>query len=161
SFGAPPLDLKLTSLTSMYRVTRDGFLRELDTEVTAQFVGEQVIRIKGEVKDDLFFPQIQFQGLGQLLGDKMKIEPIKVSAFGSVLNPLQPVNKLPGLRAGQNWRIPQVNPMDVAQQAVLAPLQKVIGQAPSVRYLNAEVSTTTFDWHGQPQQCLLIEYREA
>src|SRR5260370_24488375 len=42
-----------------------------------------------------------------------------VSHRGSVFNPFQPVNKLRGLRLGQRWRLPTVDPLfDIVNAAL-------------------------------------------
>src|SRR5207302_1863942 len=80
---------------------------------------------------------------------------------GSVLNPLQPLNRLPGLRRGQRWEVPLVHPLaDVAHKY----LKDVIGTAPApqLRVLQAEVlpETQWLEWGVNHTQvpCLVIEY---
>src|SRR5262249_40927906 len=65
---------------------------------------------------------------------------------------------VPGLRAGQRWRLPKVDPMALASGTILANLA-VDARAP--QFLEAEVRTETLTWHRQPTECFLIEYREA
>jgi hypothetical protein len=126
--------------------------------VTLDVGVEVAARFKGEVKDGLFTPHLQIEGLPGGFLDKLKLKPVPVSAFGSVLNPMHPVNKLPGLREGQRWRIPKVDPMAFAAGTLLANLA---GDGGAPQFLEAEVRTDTLNWNGLPSDCFLIEYREA
>src|SRR5262249_20354110 len=138
--GKVVVEVKLTSMSSMYRVTRDGRLRELDAVVTLEVGVPITAQLKGEVKEGLFTPQLQITGLPGGVLDKPKLKPVEVSTFGSVLNPMHPVNKVPGLRAGQRWRLPKVDPMALASGTILANLA-VDARAP--QFLEAEVRTET------------------
>ena len=61
---------------------------------------------------------------------------------------------MPGVREGQRWRIPCLDPLD-ALNAVLP------GNGPDMHYLDAEVlpGTHDLDWRGQTVPCLIIQYR--
>ena len=78
-----------------------------------------------------------------------------VSAHGSVLSPLHPVNRIAGLRPGQTWRLPLVDPIKDALTALAA------GQPGAEIVLTAHVlpQTETLTWNNQPTECLVIEYQ--
>jgi hypothetical protein len=150
-------------MISMYRVTRRGELREVAANVKI---------LPG------FVPGLNFEGAGSVAGkvrdgklglhlhckiplfviDK-DLEPVTVANRGSVLNPMQPLNRLRGLRPDQHWQIALFDPMS----AVLASL--VPSAAPRLRILSAKVREETINW---PQEsadsaelsipCLVIDY---
>jgi hypothetical protein len=69
------------------------------------------------------------------------MKPVAVSRRGSVFNPRQPVNKLRGLRPGQRWRMPMVDPVTDTLRAAAS--QAVPGfKFPDLPVLQAEVLST-------------------
>jgi hypothetical protein len=145
--GAP-----IMVIESSYRVTRGGDLRAVTAhakgEATFHGLGFSVTAdVTGEVRDGRLYPHFKIQyPLGTY---EDTVQPVAVSERGSVLNPLQPVNRLQGLRAGQHWRLPLIDPL-----ASVLP-----GSRPDVRVLEADVSKGTLDWYGREVPCFVIDYR--
>jgi hypothetical protein len=130
SVGAPEWEVE-----SMYRVNREGELRELRAVVSARIpswllelfpqhagaggkgdVPQVKGQIIGQVRDHQFHPSLEISGQGMTWRPDLK--PVPVSSRGSVLNTLQPLNKMRGLRPGQHWRMPLVDPVKDALLAV-------------------------------------------
>jgi hypothetical protein len=147
-------------IRSMYRVTREGELREIRAGVSVVIKPAAVsIDISGVVKDRKLYPRVEIRPAG-LEPIEQELAPVEVSSRGNVLNPMQPVNRITGLRKGQKWRMPLVDPLaDVAQ--AYNPLGH--GKKALVGQLEAEVlrETHTLLWGANQEQvpCLVIEYR--
>jgi hypothetical protein len=167
--------VKVDSLISSYRVTRAGQLQGLRSQMNFTVVEEksperpvdaeeksperpvdakttsiQVV-LHGEVRGDQFF--LSCRGGPESLSRpiEMDLPPVPLSHNTSMLLPLHPVNRIHGLRPGQSWRQPLIDP-----------LHDALGVG-GVRYLNARVLP-------QPQilkeddndktTCLVIEYTD-
>jgi hypothetical protein len=59
---------------------------------------------------------------------------------------------LKGLRAGQQWVQPVVDPLMMSVSSLLAP--------PPLRQLDADVDSSTLFWNGAEVLCWRIDYRE-
>jgi hypothetical protein len=179
---AGPLEVK--RVTSSYHVTSSGELLGLGIRALLEdqagllraFIaslgvptlrGTQVeVGIEGEVKDGLFHPHAMAydndptKPPAQALIKKelpegiLKLHPVPISEGGTVLNTMQPLNRLQGLREGQTWRVPRIDPLE----AVLATLN--MGGPPRIRYLDAQVSSGTLSWGGRDEPCWRIDYAE-
>jgi hypothetical protein len=122
-------------IESRYRVTREGELRELAADAHMPLLGVAA-HLDGKVQDKWFTPHFQLTGPG--FEFKPDLKPVTVSHRGSVFNPRQPVNKLRGLRPGQRWRMPMVDP--VTDTLTVAAAQAVPGiKLPDLPVLQAEV----------------------
>jgi hypothetical protein len=153
NFGRPGAGLvpRHRPVSSLLRVTRDGNLREL--EVRASLSGGRLplnstILLAGEVRGDHFLPRYRVEQAGVVLLEG-KLTPVDVSYHGSVLVPQHPVNRIQGLRPGQTWRMPVVDPFAAG-----------FGFADAVRYVNARVLPGTHElrWRERKRTCLVIEY---
>jgi len=84
-----------------------------------------------------------------------QFKPVPVARTGSVLNPLHPVNRIKGLRPGQTWRMPLLDPVAKAQGA----LEHLLGKN-DAPFLNARVlpQPQMLPDHPSPIPCLVIEY---
>lgn len=169
---------RIESMTSAYRVDRAGHLLSLEAEVKGVLAPEGrgkdlfsratqllranttkgrdtdvpvELRIWGEVRGERFFGHCRAAARDYLEKPiEIDLLPTVVSYTGSVLMPLHPVNHIRGLRPGQSWHQPLVDPVRDA----------LPGFANGVRSLNARVLP-------QPQkltigeaeiECLVIEY---
>jgi hypothetical protein len=174
---------KIESLTSSYRVTRSGQLRSLRAEIKATPSLERFtqdlpallrpmlkaralpqqkepqdtleLHIWGEVHDEQFFAHCRAGSAA--LGNPLQFDlpPTAVSPSGSVLMPLHPVNRIRGLRPGQSWRQPLVDPLRDAFAALP-------GFSGGVRSLQARVlpQPRTLRVGEIDMNCLVIEYAD-
>ena len=175
--------LRIVKMTSEYRVTRSGQLRALSAEVRAipdpQGMGTDLalwlpwlkkspahepkkntaarepleLGIWGEVQGDQFIAHCR-AGSGDLDHPfQFDLPPTTLSRTSSVLMPLHPVNRIRGLRPGQSWRQPVVDPLRDA----FAALPDFSG---GVRTLQARVlSEPQMLVRGEFEiSCLVIEY---
>jgi hypothetical protein len=130
-----PGDPVPVKIESMYRVSREGELRELAAD--GQLANLVSGHLDGAVKDKMFLRHFHLIGPGGF-EFKPDLKPVPVSNRGSIFNPNQPVNKLRGLRLGQRWRIPMVDPLADIVKAAFS--QAVPGfRLPDPPVLNAEV----------------------
>jgi hypothetical protein len=175
---------KIDLMTSKYVVTRGGQLRSLQAEVKAtphlERLGQGLsllrpllkqqaekgqktsllsdavsLSIDGEVRGDRFFAHCQAFMPSSAKPSQVDLPPTTLSHTGSVLMPLHPVNRIHGLRLGQSWRQPLIDPLRDA-------FAGLPGFSGGVRSLNARVLS-------QPQMleqgdsattCLVIEYTD-
>jgi hypothetical protein len=93
-----------------------------------------------------------------LLSIDKEFEPVTVADRGSVLNTMQPLNRIHGLRSGQHWEIALFDPMSV----VLTPAN------PKLRTLSADVQTDVLELPQGPRgtlitnvPCFVINYQGA
>jgi hypothetical protein len=153
----PGSPLRIEHMNSVYRVTREGQLREIQVDVSFALLFPVHIdigaRVEGEVRNQVFTPHCTLRSPTFMKKQELDLEPVPVSASGNVLNPLHPVNRVAGLRPGQHWRMPLVDPL---RDALAAKLGTNLG----ARFLDAEVlpKTEPVRWGGQEWSCLVIEY---
>jgi hypothetical protein len=145
----PNPDRVVQSMISLYRVTPTGDLRTLDVEVETTPPVKVKAAFRGEVRDDRFFGHYHVGGPGVLLSFKGDLDPVPVSHNGAVFLPMHPLQRFPGLRPGQSWRVPSVK--------LLSGLGLGGG---SVRFLEARVLPTPdpLPWKAKETPCLVIEY---
>jgi hypothetical protein len=156
---------QVTDLSSLYRVTRRGELREIRSAsafaVHFPFFSVQGrMLLQGTVENEQFVPHgfVMF-GSGWRT-ESLGLEPVPLSGGGSILNPLHPVNRIDGLRRGQHWRMPRVDPLEQSLRK-LPVVQAILGEPPGVQILRAEVlnEAQTLPWGLDEVPCLVIEYR--
>jgi hypothetical protein len=154
--------LVLTRVSTAYQITEEGDLRGL----WVQFVGrlqpeiagicEIDIVMDGAVDNGEIVPKLKMNQVPLPLGEfKM---PIKEN--GSVLNPMQLVNRVPGLSVGRRWRMTLFDPLKALGDAL--PEYKEVAAAAegmSIPELNAEVVAATLVWEQEDVPCYKIEYR--
>jgi hypothetical protein len=84
------------------------------------------------------------------------LAPVTIARRGGVLNPLLPVNRLTGIKRGQRWRVPMLDPI---AEALLAYVHQ---QPPATKFLEAHVQVASEDLEWQdkrpPVSCLIIDY---
>jgi hypothetical protein len=147
------LGVPIKNLRSRYVVTRGGDLRELGLRLKF-LVHRQVLELNvaGKVDEGLFKPVVTVEGVDVKQLSLPQLKPVPVAAHGNVLNPLHPVNRLRGLRAGQRWAQPVVDPLAMSVSSLLAP--------PALRQLSAEVQPGVLFWNDAEVLCWRIDYRE-
>jgi hypothetical protein len=151
-----------------------GLLLKLATQPGASSSGRNGlalklgVRLSGEVRDGQFFARCQGV-LDPVKPDaqqeqpdvppkkpdvQMDLPPVDVPPNGALLMPLHPVNRIHGLRPGQSWRQPLVDPFRDAFAALP-------GFSGGVRHVNARVlpQPQVLDLgDGSGVSCLVIEY---
>jgi hypothetical protein len=175
----PTLDvqgIKGTNLNSVYRVTREGALREIiidgEFKIALGLLKPTVyLRIEGRVAGDWFEPHGYI-----VFGDDPKnreveenrryfeLERVPVAARGNVVNPLHPVNRIPKLRPGQHWKQPLVDPLADSVNAMIQKepaLQAIFKRTAEAPMLQAEVvgGAHSLPYGNLYYGCILIEYR--
>ena len=148
-----------------YRVDREGNLVGIRAEFNLRtkmgdnlilkgltgakgFTGDVVLALTGDVRDGKLFPHWHIDNsLGKEFD--LQVEPIAVPHRGSVIMPLQPVNRLRGVRPGQTWRVPLLDPL------------AMVGLDGGVKYLDARVlpEIEPLTWKGEQYPCLVIKYQ--
>jgi hypothetical protein len=97
----------------MYRVTRETELREIAATATTR---DKALRaeIGGPVQGGMFRPHVRICVPKNALIKNMDedLDPIRVAERGYVLDPLEPMNRLPDVRPGQHWEMPLSTPAD-------------------------------------------------
>jgi hypothetical protein len=170
---------RIKRMTSAYRVTRWGQLHSLKATVTVQFDWElpRLLRRFG-AQPDLFptgpttepislsiWGDVRERQLFTHFNATMKsqskplmqfdLPPAAVSYSGSVLMPLHPVSHIRGLRLGQSWRQPLVDPLSDS-------FSLLSGISGSMRWLNARVlpQQEMLELNGSKTTCLVIVYTD-
>ncbi len=155
-------DIYVSDLITKYRLDRRGELHSMSMRGAMVVIGQQgKASFTGEVRDGMLYRA----GQVDIFGTKsdVKLEPIEAPT-GSVLNPMQPVPRIKGLKPGRRWRMPLVNPLgDVIEPALEAVMEKKVNlKLPSgPKFLDAEVlnETTEITINGEKFPCRIIEYR--
>lgn len=165
-----PIRVTARKYEDRLRVTRDGELKAMDTNITLTVrLGEQTelelqASLGAEVQRNEMRRhfRVSAPGLGEFQPDLEPTEPIR----GSVLNPLHPVHRITGLRPGQRWRQPLVAPHEDIVRAALARMPGAESAAAALResgprWLDAAVrnSTQQLETDRGAVECLLIDYR--
>jgi hypothetical protein len=162
ALGGLLLAVRVPRMNSMYRVRPDGTLREMTTKLDANVRAalsnlDIKAELAGEVRSGQFFAHgvLEAAGWGR---HELDLQPVPVSANGTVLNPLHPVNRITGLQMGQQWRMPLVDPL---ADAVRAQVGDLPGFKSGPKFLNATVldKPQSLKYEGRPVDCLVIEYR--
>jgi hypothetical protein len=159
---------QVVSMSSQYRVDRAGELKTLRAEIKVTpheqlekmmaLMGHEEPRLLlwGEVRGDQLFTHCRASFSSSDHGMEISLPPASVSHNGSVIMPLHPVNRIHGLRPGQSWRQPMIDPFRDA----FAVLPGING---GVSYVNARVQREPQVLKlgpGSETRCLVIEYEE-
>jgi len=156
----------LKRVDSLQRVSRQGELRQVEVELEfLAVVQERVLPAeafcRGVIRDGHFSGSYKLSVAGLSL--QRDIEPVPVSSTGAVLTPLHPVNRVDGIRPGQEWSEPLFDPLRV----IVGELQKAgvpSGLLPADRQpvLHARVlpEPQPLNWNKHDVHCYVIVYRE-
>jgi len=159
-------------LSSAYRVSRAGNMRSVKFEFAFEFHALLTVPVSGaltgDVRDGRLFSRLHADvpyPVGEIDED---LKPVPAPGHGSVLSPLHPANRLAGLRPGQSWRQPVVDPLMEAFKALAQKKSEELGlkalpidlgddDAEVVAAVLPEPQTLTRN--GRPVACLVVEYR--
>jgi hypothetical protein len=97
-------------MRSRYTVNEKGELLGLAVDVEGPLLGfETSVHIRGEVRGGKLAPELRANvGTREV---NARLPEVEVARNGSVLLPLHPVDRLRGLRPGQSWRMPALDPL--------------------------------------------------
>jgi hypothetical protein len=158
-YRGPLGTVSVQKAANMYRINRDGELRELSADIVASVdvpIAPQAVSLKAHVDGQVQGRRFEPRGWVEWPGGRkdLQSEPVALSAYGAVLNPLQPVNRILDLRPGQRWRMPLVDPLGAAVNAAMP------GFPSGPRVLDAVVlpEIQSLSWDGHDVPCLVIEY---
>jgi hypothetical protein len=152
-----PLPFRISRMSSEYRVTPEGRLLGVDVRIVIKKTLPQEFdaHVWGEVADGQFRSHCEFESL--LLGKVARELPaVAVSSQGSVVQPLHPLNRIGGLKPGQAWRVPVIDPLGEALGSLGG------GGEGRVRFLRARVrpQAEVMQWSGADTRCLVIDYED-
>lgn len=154
------LELQDLKIDASYSVTEEGRLlssaAKLSTRVDFLGIKKAELNFTGEVKDRFFHPQLKLAADGNSM-DVDFIEPFPISESGSVLNPMHLVHKIAGLRDGQRWPIPLMDPLRALPEKFKG---LASGKVTVVNHLIATVTTDNLAWpkDNTIEPCFKIEY---
>jgi len=164
----PAQSLSIDFLESEYLVNSEGQLLGLKATVAGAFQfsldGKKTTKLgSGRAVLEGIITNGQFAGTYDITLDKDgetyhkegKLPPVTVSSQGSVLMPLHPVNHVRGLRLGQSWHMPVVDPLGDALAALLPGSQP----ATTTVFAKVEPQTRTLQSGKQEIECYVIEYQ--
>jgi hypothetical protein len=141
------------------RVTRDGDLRKVTAELRLKLTADPIVlRLDGQVTDGQLHAQIRLNDAD------LPVKPVPVVNRSSMVLPLHPVNRIAGLRPGQQWQVSMVNPLsDLLRAAAENYLPGIDAIMPAAKpaAMTAEVlpQRVEFSWAGRTVKCWIIEYR--
>ncbi len=165
-----PAEFKVTKLTTVQKVSREGLLRsfhsKLDIEITG--LGAEIkaaARMEGVVKEGKLFSHCRLE-MPFLPALEQDLEPIPLES-GSVFNPLQPLAKLQ-VWPGQSWKLTSFDPMLEALKAtarkygVNLPLKGPSAFLAQVRSEPVVLTHQDYETHQDREiLCYVIDYRSG
>jgi hypothetical protein len=148
--------IQLKKVTGIFHVNELGRLLGLSSSIylgdPPHLAGAQPdfeIEVKGKVKEDVLEPKVYF--CGEEI-PHLDLGKVRVPVRGSILNPMHLLNRVPGLRAGQHWRLPLLDPL--AGQFAFIP------KSLSLPELEASVEPAEITWGDTAVGCYRISYRK-
>jgi hypothetical protein len=166
------VEFHIPEFITTIRVTRNGDLREQTAEGKLELnfhglsMGTAQMKLAGSVAEGQL--TATFDGSYTLLTPPARqfrrvLEPIPVPS-GQPLNPLQPVNRLRGVKPGHRWVVNESNPLDAAIKMILTELAGQFGIKPPEEHRDPLIgkvlgSPRDLEWSTQLVACWVIEYR--
>jgi len=149
-----PITVTVQKLSNVERVNHDGELRGLRTHVELEMAGAVVsVDVTAEVKAGMIHRSCTLTSpAGEI---KPALEPVPYRR-GSVVNTMHPVNRVKGIKPGQQWRVPLFDPLsDALRSAVPTGSPDAAPQ-----FLSAEVlaQPQELEFERAMHPCLVIEY---
>jgi hypothetical protein len=166
--GVGPVELLARDYDDRIRVTREGELRGMTTDVklVLKGVGSELsgrARIEAVLRNGWLERRFRLEAglLGKFEPELEPAEPFR----GSVLNPMHPIPRITGLRPGRHWRQPLTDPRSEIVKAALSrwfgngPAAPAPDAAPAVLLAQVLPEPQTLEWDMLTHSCLIIEYR--
>jgi hypothetical protein len=166
--------LLIQQMRSMYRVSREGKLREINVECVLTrrpiagwpdigFAPE--FQLSGIVVKGAIIARLKLPQFASLFPDVEKSFQFPVSQNGTIFLPLHPVHRIHGVRPGRTWRVPEVDPLGSAAKAWLRKFSLDL-PGRSERFLDARVRDQEVPFpydmgDSESHVCWVIEYRDA
>jgi hypothetical protein len=154
----PPMkseNLRFHKLITVYHVTRNGDLLRLDMTCEKLQVGALTIPkmiLSGKVENGMLRMDVRTEGLplGAAL-PTLRLKPVPVPKNGSLMMPLHPVKRIRGLKAGQTWTVPLLDPFSSAFG---------LGRGPRTLRARVRPAPQMISFQKRNYGCLLIEYED-
>ena len=166
----PPVSVKVPTLHTMQRVTRDGQLVSVRSRLQLHVMAlglklEFKASLTGRVRDGKLYATSTLDSpLGR---SEHELEPIDMQ-MGNVLNPMQPIAKV-RVRPGQHWKMSNVDPLgeafNLSIQHLLGQLSKeskpikLKVQTPKVLLARVASEPRTWSFETRSVSCHVIEYK--
>lgn len=153
---------------TVVRVTRDGDLREQSAEGKVEVhwndlrVADATVKLAGAVAGGRL--TTKFDGSLGLVGFPPKVmarqlEPVPVPR-GQPLNPMQPVNRVGGLRPGRRWVVHESDPLKDVREAVVKELGvKLPDEKRGPLFGEVLSGERNLQWQNETVACRVVEYR--
>ncbi len=164
-FDVGAMQVVFPDVTTRTRVTRSGSLREQSMTGKLRLGDLQAeAKVEGRNENGTFVGRCEIAS--PLFNLKSDLAPVPVKN-GQALNPLQPVNRIAGIRPGQHWFVHEIDPLG---QALAALFKEKFGQGLSLpeskkEALEARVADApeSLVWGKSREEaaCWVIEYRSG
>lgn len=144
-----PADILL--FRSEFVVSPLGRLDHFEASIAMEGSSLRVV-VKGTVEEDKL--RLETRGLAFLEKDAV----LSIDPESLLVDPLGPLDRLPGLRVGKSWTTRVVNPLS----ALISPRAFFSSSRPSVEVVHHRVvGFDSLSWGGRPRRCYLVEHRHG
>lgn len=158
------LILHIRKLAGDYHISEDGELLGMAAHAWIATSDRKFgdvdmeLHMNAPVENGELVPTLFFNKEKLALGD-IRV-PLKERS--GAINPLHPLNRLPGLHEGRRWRISLFDPLSAIGKALGPQFNDMIGamEGLTVPELHAEVKADTLEWNNEAVPCFKIEYRK-
>jgi hypothetical protein len=151
------VELSIPEMTTRTRVTRSGALREQSMTGELRLADFRIaVAVEGRNANGTFTGRCKLDSPLFKLDEPLAPVPV---TDGHALNPLQPVNRIVGIRAGQSWIVPEIDPLGDALAALFKEKFKGAIPEPKREPLLAEVGSSPESYRGS--MCWVIAYRSG
>jgi hypothetical protein len=153
---SPVKNVEVKTFHTAYRVDREGNLLGISAKANVETFGLSVAMEMDDAVEEgklTLHPKLAF---GDQSVNAPPIGPVDLNKRGSILNPMHPMSRLPGLRAGMRWRVPLFDPIEASSS--VPGLATLADAGP--KELDAEVKLDDFEWNGENTPVYKIDYRE-
>ncbi|MFO0804490.1 MAG: hypothetical protein U0791_15365 [Gemmataceae bacterium] len=157
------VELVIPEMTTRTRVTRSGSLREQSMNGSLRLADFRFeVMVDGRNVNGAFSGRCKLDSPLGMIDEPLAPVPVN---DGHALNPLQPVNRIVGIRAGQRWTVQEIDPLGDALATLFK--EKIRTALPQTKRepLLAEVgaSPEPLIWGRQREEamCWVIAYRSG